>query len=191
MAENRDLGRGPPNITSYGCLEMVGSSTLILVRSYFNLWMNFNYPVHAAGKLQAWCRPSQNLTIGMKSYQFNRNNCRNIFFQRGELFFVDSYHHDLKTWVSQHDPMTLPIVYPILWKPLQATFKTGRVFTVAIIKKKFSAAKKHLKSKTALIDGLVHAKPLWPIYTVIWNLHCYTVSWNSVPQIILFYNNWN
>ena len=27
MAENRDLGRGPPNITSSGNLEMVGLST--------------------------------------------------------------------------------------------------------------------------------------------------------------------
>ena len=29
MAENRDLGRGPPNITSSGSLEMVVLSTLI------------------------------------------------------------------------------------------------------------------------------------------------------------------
>ena len=29
MAENRDLGRGPPNITSSGSLEMVGLGTLI------------------------------------------------------------------------------------------------------------------------------------------------------------------
>jgi hypothetical protein len=29
MVENRDLGRGPPNITSSGSLEMVGLSTLI------------------------------------------------------------------------------------------------------------------------------------------------------------------
>ena len=29
MAENWDLGKGPPNITSSGCLEMVGLSTLI------------------------------------------------------------------------------------------------------------------------------------------------------------------
>ena len=29
MAENRDLGREPPNITSFGSLEMVGLSTLI------------------------------------------------------------------------------------------------------------------------------------------------------------------
>ena len=29
MAENRDLGRGPPNITSSGSCEMVGLSTLI------------------------------------------------------------------------------------------------------------------------------------------------------------------
>ena len=29
MAENRDLGRGPLNITSSGSLEMVGLSTLI------------------------------------------------------------------------------------------------------------------------------------------------------------------
>ena len=29
MVENRDLGRGPPNITSFGSLEMVGLDTLI------------------------------------------------------------------------------------------------------------------------------------------------------------------
>ena len=29
MAENRDLGRAPPNITSSGSLEMVGLSTMI------------------------------------------------------------------------------------------------------------------------------------------------------------------
>ena len=29
MAENRDLGRGPPNTTSSGSLEIVGLSTLI------------------------------------------------------------------------------------------------------------------------------------------------------------------
>ena len=29
MAENRDLGRAPPNITSSGSLEMVGSGILI------------------------------------------------------------------------------------------------------------------------------------------------------------------
>ena len=30
MAENQDLGTGPPNITSSGSSEMVGLSTLIL-----------------------------------------------------------------------------------------------------------------------------------------------------------------
>ena len=32
MAENQDLGRGPPNITSSGSLEIVGLSTLIYER---------------------------------------------------------------------------------------------------------------------------------------------------------------
>ena len=37
MAENRDLGRGPSNITSSGSLEMVGSSTLIQERLQLTL----------------------------------------------------------------------------------------------------------------------------------------------------------
>ena len=32
MAANRGLGRGPPNITTSGCLEMVGLCTLIQER---------------------------------------------------------------------------------------------------------------------------------------------------------------
>ena len=37
MAENRDLGRGPPNITSFGSLEIVGLSTLIYERPQLTL----------------------------------------------------------------------------------------------------------------------------------------------------------
>ena len=37
MAENRDLDRGPTNITNSGSLEMVGLSTLILERLQLTL----------------------------------------------------------------------------------------------------------------------------------------------------------
>ena len=37
MAENRDSGRGPPNITSSGSLEIVGLSTLIQERLQLTL----------------------------------------------------------------------------------------------------------------------------------------------------------
>ena len=38
MAENWDLGRGPPNITTFGSLEMVGLSTLIEERVQLTLF---------------------------------------------------------------------------------------------------------------------------------------------------------
>ena len=55
--------------------------------------MNLKHPVHAAGKLQARCRPSGNITIGVKSNHSNRK-WRLNFLQCRELFFGYSYHEN-------------------------------------------------------------------------------------------------
>ena len=47
--------------------------------------MHFKHPVHAEGKLQARCRPSRNLTIGVKSHQCKK---KKKYFFKSALFFL-------------------------------------------------------------------------------------------------------
>ena len=112
-------------------------------------------------RTNAWLYVSEQMPDSMF-----QDKCLTICLRTNDWLYVlgqmpDPMSQDMKTWLFHHDPMTSPTLYPFYLKSIAMFFQNRSHFHGRCNEtKKFSVLKNIFYKKTALLGGLVQAKPL-------------------------------